>query len=175
MTTANTTLPTEDTVTLAAGITPNSRLAELINARADIFALTQTTQDAVLRPREAGGIRYAERAALACRIARLNGTAPLAEHYHQYLIQQADADAVAHRIADPSTADSDFDDPQLAARVRHVDLVTQAPRNATRADIQALRNAGLTDADIVRLSELIAFVNYQLRLVAGLRLLGERP
>jgi uncharacterized protein YciW len=37
----------------------------------------------------------------------------------------------------------------------------------------ALRTAGLDDADIVRLSELIAFVSYQIRVVAGLRLMAE--
>jgi uncharacterized protein YciW len=33
--------------------------------------------------------------------------------------------------------------------------------------------AGVSEADIVRLSELGAFVNYQLRVLAGLRLLKE--
>jgi uncharacterized protein YciW len=36
-----------------------------------------------------------------------------------------------------------------------------------------LQSAGIADADIVRLSELIAFVSYQIRLVAGLRLMAE--
>jgi uncharacterized protein YciW len=57
--------------------------------------------------------------------------------------------------------------------MRHVDLVTQSPKSATRGHIDALRDAGVAEADIVRLAELIAFVNYQLRVVAGLRLLGE--
>jgi uncharacterized protein YciW len=48
-----------------------------------------------------------------------------------------------------------------------------APREATRQDIEALKVVGLSEADIVRLSELAAFVNYQLRVVAGLKLLKE--
>ena len=40
-------------------------------------------------------------------------------------------------------------------------------------DIAALKAAGVGEADIVRLSELAAFVNYQLRVVAGLKLLKE--
>jgi len=33
--------------------------------------------------------------------------------------------------------------------------------------------SGLDDADIVRLSELIAFLSYQIRVIAGLRLMAE--
>ena len=39
--------------------------------------------------------------------------------------------------------------------------------------VLALRTAGLDDSDIVRLSELSAFVSYQIRVVAGLRLMAE--
>jgi uncharacterized protein YciW len=39
--------------------------------------------------------------------------------------------------------------------------------------VEALRQVGVTDADIVRLAELAAFVNYQVRVLAGLKLLGE--
>jgi uncharacterized protein YciW len=31
----------------------------------------------------------------------------------------------------------------------------------------------MTDPDIARLSQLIAFVNYQVRVIAGLRLIGD--
>jgi uncharacterized protein YciW len=56
---------------------------------------------------------------------------------------------------------------------RYADRLTLAPREATRADIEALKAAGLGDADIVRLAELAGFVNYQLRVVAGLKLLKQ--
>jgi len=59
------------------------------------------------------------------------------------------------------------------AMARHADLLTLSPREATRQDIAALKAAGVSEADIVRLSELTAFVNYQLRVLAGLRLLKE--
>ena len=47
------------------------------------------------------------------------------------------------------------------------------PKDATASDIAALKNAGIPEDDIVRLSELIAFVNYQVRVLAGLRLMAE--
>jgi len=65
------------------------------------------------------------------------------------------------------------DDARAKAILRHTDLVTLNPKEATPDDVLALRTAGLDDADIVRLSELIAFVSYQIRVVAGLRLMAE--
>ena len=54
---------------------------------------------------------------------------------------------------------------------RHADLLTTAPREATRQDIERLKAAGVAEPDIVRLAELAAFVNYQLRVIAGLKVL----
>ena len=173
MTLANPVHTAKDTVAQVVGAASSNRLAELIKGRADIFALTQTTEDAVLQPCETGAISHAERAALACRMAGLNAAKQLTEHYQQRLSQH-EITTTLQQLAHPGTLDTSFTDARLAALVRHVDLVTQAPKNATQTDIQALQDAGVTDADIVRLSELIAFVNYQLRLIAGLRLLADR-
>ena len=163
-------MASENTTLRTAGVRPDSKLAEIVEGRADIMALTQATHDAVLKPRVAGGITAAERAAFACRMARLNGNTALAAHYEQ-LMPPGNHDSVISRIADPASAGDG--DPRLAALIRHVDLVTQAPKDASRHDITALVAAGVAPADIVRLAELIAFVNYQIRVVAGLRLLGE--
>ncbi len=158
-------MATENTTLLTAGVQPGSRVAEIVEGRADIMVLTQATQEAVLNPREAGGITPAERTALACRMARLSGEEPLAAHYEKLMPQ------AGGRVAEPSFKGGG--DTRLAALIRHVDLVTQSPKDATRDDIAALRDAGITEADIVRLAELIAFINYQIRVTAGLRLLGE--
>jgi CMD domain protein len=160
-----------DVVAAAAGIVPGSHLAEALAGRADLMALTQRSHDAALTPRDPGGLSHAERAALACRMTRLNREAHLTRHYES-LMHAADADEDTARIADPAFKGGS--DSRLRAMLWHTDLVTREPRNATGADIDALRAAGLADADIVRLSGLIAFVSYQLRLVFGLRLMGER-
>jgi uncharacterized protein YciW len=65
-------------------------------------------------------------------------------------------------------------DGRLAAIVRHVDLLTLTPEAARAGDIGLLRAAGLTDRDVVTLCGLVAFVNYQVRVAAGLRLLAGR-
>ena len=162
---------TVENVTLrAAGLEAGNRLAEIVEGRADIMALTQATQDAVLKPRAPGGLSPTLRAALACRMARL-GQAPELAAYYETLVPSPDEAAASSCLADPTCLDNG--DPRDTAIVRHVDLVTQSPKSATRGDIDALRDAGVAEADIVRLAELIAFINYQLRVVAGLRLLGE--
>ena len=50
--------------------------------------------------------------------------------------------------------------------------LTHEPRAATPAHIERLIVAGLSDKDIVTLGQLIAYFAYQIRLLAGLRVLG---
>jgi uncharacterized protein YciW len=119
--------------------------------RADLMAASLRNERAVIAPAEPGGLSHAERRAIAGRIADRNGNADLATYYA--------AEAI------PS-------DGRWTAILRHVDLVTERPKDATQADIAALRAAGIAEADIVRLSQLVAFVNYQVRVIAGLRLIG---
>lgn len=145
-------------------------LAGVLAERAQILGLSQAAHDAVLLPREPGGIGHAERAALAVCMARANADAALADHYRE-LLRRAGASPALLAIAEGTDPAADTD-ARLHAIVRHVDLVTLSPRDATKADIAALVTAGLSEPDIVRLAELIAFVNYQARVIAGLRLLG---
>ncbi len=121
--------------------------------RADLIAASLRNQRAVLAPRIPGGVSHAERRAIAYRIALRNLDVELADRYVS--------------AADAITADA-----RWSATLRHVDLVTDRPKDATQADIAALLAAGIGEADIVRLSQLIAFVNYQVRVIAGLRLIG---
>ena len=159
----------DENVTLdAAGVPPGSELAEVVAGRADIMALTQATMEAVLAPQDPGGISATERTAFACRIARLNDEPVLAEHFARL---EPEAGAALVQLADPSfVGDGDV---RVGALIRHVDLVTLSPKDATEEDIAALKRAAISEADIVRLTEIIAFVNYQVRVIAGLRLLGK--
>jgi uncharacterized protein YciW len=147
-----------------------SGLAGVLAERAEILGLSQAAHDAVLLPREPGGISHAERAALAARMASANADTALAEHYRTLLRQAGESPALL-AIANGAgpTADADT---RLRAIIRHADLVTLSPKDATKADIAALVTASLSEPDIVRLAELVAFVNYQARVIAGLRLLG---
>jgi uncharacterized protein YciW len=158
----------DDVIARIVGIEPGSPLAEVVAGRADIMALTQQTHDGALMPETPGGISHAERAALACRIAKINNDSDFEAHF-EALLEKADPSGTAARLADIW-----FDgggDARLKALIRHVDLVAHAPKDATRHDIELLREAGIAEPDIVRLAELIAFVSYQIRVAAGLRLM----
>jgi uncharacterized protein YciW len=157
-----------DIVAMIAEIEPGSPLAAVVAGRADVMALTQKAHDGALTPQEPGGLSHAERAALACRIAKINGDKAFEEHFERLLDKVESQDDAAHM------ADIYFsgNKPRDRALIRHVDLVAHSPREATRRDIELLREAGIVDADIVRLAELVAFVSYQIRVAAGLRLMG---
>jgi uncharacterized protein YciW len=151
-----------------AGVPAASRLGQALNARAEILRLSEAAHDAVLLPREPGGLSHGLRAALAARMCRHVGDETLTAHYESCLAHASDLDLAV--LASPG---GECGDPLHDAMARHTDLLTLSPREATRQDIAALNAAGVGEADIVRLSELAAFVNYQLRVLAGLRLLKE--
>ena len=155
----------ETIVAKASGISAGSRLAGVLSLRGDILELTENSHEACLRPNQPGGLTHSERAGLACRIAKRNNEVALTRHYERMF-----------GVGSQALSDTGFDgggDTRLKAIIRHTDLVTLNPKEATADDISALRSAGLDDADIVRLSELIAFLSYQIRVVAGLRLMAE--
>lgn len=154
-----------------AGVRAGTALADALSQRSEIMGLSQASHDAVVRPRDPGGVGHAERAALAARMARWNADPALAEHYGA-LLQEAGRTPILAAIADGDASESVAAGPRLAAIIRHVDLVTRRTRDATQADIAALLAVGVAEADIVRIAELAAFVNYQARVIAGLRLLG---
>lgn len=77
-----------------------------------------------------------------------------------------DLDGPVYAVADPLR---DQFGPRLAAALEHAHLITLHPRDATPAALQALARAGWTNGGIALVAELISFVNFQIRLVAGLR------
>ncbi len=138
-----------------------SALAEALLSRADILNLSEASHDAVIIPQSPGGLGHGLRAALAARMARQYDLPNLAEHYETLMCR--------------SSEDGEPDDGATQGRtnaiVAHADLLTLRPRDATRADIETLKSAGLTEPDIVRLAELSAFVSYQARVIKGLQAL----
>ncbi|MGN6097832.1 MAG: CMD domain-containing protein [Bosea sp. (in: a-proteobacteria)] len=147
-----------------AGISPGTPFAEALAARADILRLSQASHDAVLLPKETGGLGHGLRAALAARMARQNSQPPLAAHYDA--LMRSSGEMQPNEVVPVERT-------RVAAIVAHSDLLTLRPRVATRHDIEALKAAGVSEPDIVRLAELAAFVNYQARVIRRLQALGE--
>jgi len=151
------------TALLISGAGTVAGLAPVLARRAEVLALSQAAEDAVLRPADPGAWCHATRAALAARVARLNREDALADHHI------ADA-GVEARLGDPARAGQGARERAVLA---FMDAMSQDPRDMEVHDVARLRNAGIGDGDIVRLADLGAFLSYQLRLVAGLRLLAE--
>ena len=151
-----------DSTTLsAAGITAGSATGAAAETRSNIIEATQAAEDAVLTPKDAGAFPHALRAALAARIANEAGENDLADRY------LAGAGDMAG-LADPS---QDGETEGLAHVLAFADKAANHTRDILAEDISKLQAEGVDDADIVRLCELVAFVAYQLRVVAGLRLM----
>jgi uncharacterized protein YciW len=163
----DTKIPEDDLIVAQAGVAPGGAVAAALGGRADILAMTRKAADAALFPDDPGGLSHGERAAFAVRVARLNADAALAEHYAG-LMAKAGAPADVAALADPASKGGNA---RHAALVAYVDLVSLAPKDAVAGDIEALKAAGVDDADIVRLAELTAFLAYQLRVIAGLKLM----
>ena len=151
----------------SAGISGDHPLAPVLSGCNEIMRLTQTSMGAVLQPEPPGGLCHSERAALACRIARLNDEELMASYYEAMIPENSEFRAIAN------PAFVEIHGQGLRAVVRYTDLVTVDPKRATESDISALKAAGILEADIVRLSELIAFLAYQIRVVQGLRLMSD--
>ncbi|MBF7055009.1 hypothetical protein IOC61_17045 [Halomonas sp. KAO] len=156
----------------AAGVAAAQRpLGDALARRQALMSRTQASYEAALLPEDPGGLSHAERAVLACRMARICQQSGLTEHYAALLDEKGSSAELAV-LATPG-AQPPAEDARLMAIVAYVDLVTESPRDASPEDIQRLQQAGIAESDIVRLAGLVAFVNYQLRVAAVLAVMGE--
>jgi CMD domain protein len=156
-----------DVMDTLAGLPPGSPLAELRRQRPDVVTHLQGSDDVIFSPADDGGLTRAERAAAALRIAMLLRDTALSEHYRSRLAA-LDPDGTLARTVEGS---AHITEPRWDAILAHVDLVTRGPGSAERKDIENLLAAGLSSHAIVSLSQLIAYVNFQSRVLAGLRML----
>ncbi|WP_320773336.1 peroxidase-related enzyme [Streptomyces sp. CRN 30] len=136
--------------------------------------LPRVTELRALRPRlaelqqRAHGVLFDDPhpdvAAGALAVAAEHGSPAAVAHYGALLGDDALARAVTGGVETIGG--------RTGAAVAHARLLTRTPAAATRQDIETLYGAGFTDAGIVTFSQAVAFVNQQLQLAAGLRLLA---
>lgn len=150
-----------------AGLLPDSALAKLRRERPDVVKHLQGSDDAIFHPADDGGLTRAERAAAALRIGELLRDETLVAHYRARLAALDPSGALAKTVGGGSR----ITEGRWDAIIAHVDLVTRGPASATRDDIETLTSVGLSSHAIVSLSQLVAYVNFQSRVLAGLRAL----
>ena len=115
------------------------------------------------------GLSASERFAVALRVADLHEATALSAHYRARLIG-AGGGGLAAPLESGQPSDS-----RVAALLRHAGLLTLHPSAASVSDLEALAAQGLTAAEIVTLSQIVAFVAYQVRVAASLALITETP
>jgi CMD domain protein len=82
------------------------------------------------------------------------------------ILSREDSDGHVHRTDAALGA-------KLAAGLDHAHMLLFHPRDASPAHLRRLVDAGWTTPAIVTLSQLVAFLSFQIRVVAGLRAMAE--
>ncbi|WP_432541417.1 CMD domain protein [Kineococcus sp. SYSU DK002] len=198
------TAPAADVIDLLAGIAPGSPLARTRDQRPQARENAQRSFEALLEPAEAGEFTHAERYAVALFAARLHGFDRAAAFYADLLADQAD-DTLLDGVEDAASAAAatgpvgTYREPGLAAEsapttawvpdaalaaalgtrlsaaLAHTHLLVFRPREASPAALRALVEAGWSADHVVSLSQLVAFLSFQLRTAWGLSVLQSHP
>jgi CMD domain protein len=109
-------------------------------------------------------------AALAAEIAVGATTGPFGRYPEDTNLTDENTDGLRLVVAPENRATLGI---RLTAAIEHAHLLVFRPRESTAAALQALLDAGWTTDDIVTLSQLVSFLAFQQRVVAGLRVLGS--
>jgi len=160
----------EDVINHFAGIVPGSPLAQVREQRPETLRHAQGSFRALLEPDDPGGVSREEREAIALRVATLERFPDVAAFHRDRLRTLGAGDdliSAVERFSDGGGLPA-----RLAAILRHTDMLTTSSRSGSPEAIEALRRAGLSARDIVTVSQLIAFMSYEIRMIALLRAMG---
>ncbi|MGF6210651.1 CMD domain protein [Comamonas sp. 4034] len=164
-----TTPVTDDLIDQLVGLAPGSRTYAARHQREKVAAATQGSYNALFDP-ALPDLTLTERLLVALYASRLTPAPELAAHYRERL-QQAQADAALIQVAEadePQDAQR-LNQPRLAAILSFTRTLIEKPVEGDKAALLALPAAGISTPAVVALSQLIAFLSYQVRLVAGLK------
>lgn len=185
-----------DVIDLLVGIAPGSHLDRLRAQRVQARDNAQASYLALFHPTEPVDISLVERYAVAVFVAGLHRQPAITAFYRAGLAAQPDlrlmldaeiargatAGPYGHYPAGPLSAE-DKDGPtftaitdvgpRLAAALAHAHMLVFHPRDATADALRKLEAAGWSATGIVTLSQLVAFLSFQIRVIIGLRALAE--
>jgi CMD domain protein len=193
---------TPDIIDLLAGIKAGSEVDRIRSERSETRANAQKSYLALFEPVEQGDVTQTERLAVAAFVAGLHSANEVAEFYASglaeipggaSLIGAVKAEVEKGRTQGPygrfpsgplSVEDkpgaafdiSEFNavilGKKLAAALEHTHLLVFRPREANPAALQKLLDAGWSTTAIVTLSQIVAFMAFQIRVVVGLSALA---
>ncbi len=190
-----------DIIDALVGITPGSSLDAIRARRPEARAHAQATYRALFSPDAPGNISAQERFAVgefvagpaiagryAERLVESGASAAMKEavdaavkeakthgpygRYPAGPLSREDTAGPVYRVA---AATRGALGSRLAPAFEHVHMLVFHPRDAAPAALQALLDAGWSTTDIVTLSQIVAFLSFQIRVVTGLRTLAGRP
>ena len=194
-----------DVIDALVGITPGSALDAIRARRPEARAHAQATYCALFTPEALGNVAAQERFAVGVFVAGLHGATGIAVAYAARLadsgasaalkeaVDAAIKEAKTHGpygsyppgpLSREDTAGPVYRagaatrralGPRLAPAFEHVHMLVFHPRDAAPTALQALLDAGWSTTDIVTLSQIVAFLSFQIRVVIGLRTLAGRP
>ena len=185
-----------------AGIAPGSALDGVRRERPQTRDNIQASYAALFSAPDETGVTSSERLAVAGFVGLLHDDAPASAHYLALLEAQPDGEvlvpavrrqaekAAAHGpygayppgplsqedVAGPifvvTGVDAEPLGERLSAALAHVHLLVFHPRDARAADLVGLEKAGWSTSAIVTLSQIVAYLSFQIRAAHGLRVLG---
>lgn len=190
-----------DVIDHLAGIRPGSSLDTLRDQRPQARENAQKSYQALFEPEFPGTVTALERYAVATFVAGLHGQSHVTDFYaaslqrlgHPRLTDVINAEAARGATEGPygrypqgplsvedkeglvyqvSAENREGLGSRLAAALEHAHLLVFHPRDANPVALQKLLDAGWSTTDIVTLSQLVAFLSFQIRVVAGLRALS---
>ncbi len=156
-------------IDVLSGLGVNDFPLRLREARPDVKRLVQASDRAIFDPGDVGGMSLVERHAVALRIGVIAGDSAIVARHRAALAVLAVEQAQLHAV---ETGAHDVLPLRMAAALRFAETITRQPRDATPSDMDALSSAGFDARGIVTLAQLVAYLSFQVRLLAGLRALG---
>ncbi|KQP47720.1 alkylhydroperoxidase domain protein [Pseudorhodoferax sp. Leaf274] len=153
------TVPSHETLAARlAGVAAGSPLAEALAMRADANLHAEASAQVLFERVDTQRLSHAERFGIALATADLHADIRLSAHYGERLAQ----------AGGPPPEDA-----RWTAALRHVRLLVVEPVRAAATDLRALETAGWSADAILTLSQVVAYVSFQSRFVAGLALLAD--
>jgi uncharacterized protein YciW len=173
-----------DLVGALAGLAPDGAVAALQAARADVTRFTQGSHDVLFDP-NATGLLLEERLAAAGYAAHVAASPDVAHAYRErlravhstlgdetsLLLERLIAGDSVLGGQTPSATTDAAGNARLNAILSHTYSLARLEPPPGKAALARLQQAGLATREIVALSQLVAFIGYQVRVVAGLRAL----